>query len=98
MTLTKDNLTFPRYMSRGRYYRVDADGEVGNHGNVQRPAAERNLKYSGYGLWDAREGEVVIQPDAERRLERLREAISYKRDEIVKLDQKIDSILRTENE
>jgi hypothetical protein len=92
--LTNKDLIFPSYMTTyERYFPIDADGKVGRSGWTQRPAAERHTGgMSGMGLWDAREKRIITQPDAGKQTQRLNETINRKREEIERLEAKVNAI------
>lgn len=73
--LTPEMVKEPSY-GRDRYFLVDVDGRCSFSGYMQRPAAERNCRH-GYGLWDKREKEVLIQPNLPERLNALGDSQRY---------------------
>jgi len=67
---------FTRAFGTDRYWLVEAEGSrAGYMSWTQRPAAERNARSLGLGLYDRRAKTVIVLPDREKRLERLRQAI-----------------------
>lgn len=53
-----------------RYYLIEADGTRGSFiGYTQRPAAERNARSKGFGVYDTKERQLIVEPDGEKRLE-----------------------------
>lgn len=50
-----------------RYYLVEADGKANSSGFDQKPAALRNAKYSGKGVFDTRTSDWIAAPNVARR-------------------------------
>jgi hypothetical protein len=59
-----------------RYLFIEADGTLQVSGRHQRPSALRNAELHGLGVFDAREQEVILQPDVAKRRKKLRMLIS----------------------
>lgn len=77
MDVDHDKLT-RRKLRRERYFLIEPDGELATYiAYNQRPAAERNARHRGYGVYDAKERKVVLEPNVALRVHELEGQIEY---------------------
>lgn len=79
--------------TRERYFAVEPDGKLDHSGYVQRPAAERRIRNTGKGLYDQVNQELVVKPDTQLSLIRLRQARDYTAGKLADLDERISALL-----
>lgn len=75
-----------------RYFAIDLDGSTDFTGYVQRPAAERNILRAGLGIWDNREGRILVWPDEDVRFERLATTLASQRRDVAETEAKCDEL------
>lgn len=93
MELTSERIEVPRFANtQSRYLLVEPDGVCIFSGYYQRPAAERNAKVRGHGVYDQREKEIVLQPDQEKFMEHLRSQLESAEANVEQLRERIESL------
>lgn len=80
---------------RYRYVGFEADGEpLGGYSFVwaQRPIAVQRAEMLAFGLYDAREDAVIVEPDVARRVKRWQESVEGAKQDLATAEEKLRRI------
>ena len=77
-----------------RYVGFEADGEPAGSSMwyVQRPTAVQKARLYGFGLYDRREDEVIVEPDPELRVEQWQQRLDRAIEEKAEAEERIEKI------